>query len=122
MSAARWRTPEPACRRGVHPLMANLDQTMTSSAAPLTDAERRQRAIRRVAAIKGFYVHFAVFVIVMAGLLLVDALSSPGWWVQWVLLGWGIGVAAHAAAVWGHGSNLVADWEERKIKQLMDER
>lgn len=100
--------------------MQTMDHTLAPSA--LTEPERRERAIRRVAALKGFYIHLALYLAVNAGLLLVDALTGPRWWVQWIFLGWGIGVAAHALAVFGHASKVVADWEDRKIKQLMDER
>ena len=88
----------------------------------LTEAERRERAIRRVAAIKGFYIHLGIYLIVNAGLIVVDALTGPNWWVQWVFFGWGIGIVAHALAVFGRASKLVSDWEDRKIKQLMAER
>jgi len=108
--------------------MAHTDQTFgepiaTGANSPaLTRAERRARAVRRVAAIKGFYVHLAVYVVVNIGLLAVDALTGSDWWVHWVAFGWGIGVIAHAIAVFGRGSKLVTDWEDRKIKQLMAEQ
>jgi len=88
----------------------------------LTEGERRERAIRRVAAIKGFYTHLAIYLVVNIGLIVVDALAGPSWWVQWVLFGWGIGVAAHALAVFGRASKFVTEWEDRKIKQLMAEQ
>ena len=110
--------------------MAHIDQgfgapdaAAASTTSPvLTEAERRERAIRRVAAIKGFYVHLAVYLVVIAGLIVVDALTGSNWWVQWVIFGWGIGVAAHAVAVFGRASKYVSDWEDRKIKQLMAEQ
>jgi 2TM domain-containing protein len=108
--------------------MAHTDQafgepiTASPDVPVLTEAERRERAIRRVAAIKGFYVHFAVYVVVNIGLFVVDLLAGSDWWVQWVAFGWGIGVVAHAVAVFGRGSKFVADWEDRKIKQLMAEQ
>src|SRR5262249_44643154 len=108
--------------------MAQTDQGLsepiaTSPDVPaLTEAERRERAVRRVAAIKGFYVHLAAYLVVNIGLFIVNAVSDSGWWVQWVVLGWGIGVAAHALAVFGHGSKFVTEWEDRKIKQLMAEQ
>jgi hypothetical protein len=95
----------------------------TASNAPaLTEAERRERAIRRVAAIKGFYTHLGVYVVVNIGLLIVDVLTGPDWWVQWVAFGWGIGIVAHALAVFGRASRFVTEWEDRKIKQLMAEQ
>jgi hypothetical protein len=39
-----------------------------------------------------------------------------------VLLGWGIGILAHAIAVFGRTSQAIADWEEKKLRQFMDER
>lgn len=36
------------------------------------------------------------YVIVNSGLFLIDVMSGPGWWVQWVLGGWGIGLALSA--------------------------
>jgi hypothetical protein len=108
--------------------MAHTDQAFGEPIASspnvpaLTEAERRERAIRRVAAIKGFYVHLAVYVVVNIGLFVVDAFTGPNWWVQWVVFGWGIGVVAHAIAVFGRASKFVTEWEDRKIKQLMAEQ
>jgi hypothetical protein len=41
--------------------------------------------------------------------------------VLWVLFGWGIGVVAHAVAVFGRTPQAIADWEERKVRQLANE-
>jgi hypothetical protein len=93
-----------------------------SNSPALTEAERRERAIRRVAVIKGFYTHLGVYVVVNIGLFIVDVLTGPDWWVQWVVFGWGIGIVAHALAVFGRAARFVTEWEERKIKQLMAEQ
>jgi 2TM domain len=42
------------------------------------------------------------------------------WWVQWPFLGWGLGVALHAWAVYGTTPNFIAKWQLRKIKELKD--
>ena len=76
-------------------------------------------AKRQVAAIKGFYIHLAVFTAVLTLLLLLDLATGRGWWVHWVLMGWGIGIVAHALAVYGRTPRFVAEWEERKLRQLM---
>jgi fatty acid desaturase len=89
---------------------------------PPRDDERLAEARRRVAAIKGFCIHLIVFVAVIVSLTLLNAASGDPWWVQWVLLGWGIGVLAHALAVFGKGSKLVSEWEKRKIKELLEEK
>jgi predicted peroxiredoxin len=36
------------------------------------------------------------YVVVNAGLFVIDIMSGPGWWVQWVLAGWGIALALGA--------------------------
>jgi hypothetical protein len=79
------------------------------------------RVRRRVAAIKGFYIHGCVFTLVTLGLGAINFAAGGTWWAHWVVLGWGIGVLAHGVAVFGHGSKRMAEWEERKIKQLMQE-
>jgi hypothetical protein len=48
---------------------------------------------------------------------------SPGrWWVQWVMFGWGIGVASHAFSVFAYRGFFGAQWEERKVRELMEQR
>jgi fatty acid desaturase len=83
------------------------------------DRSRLKQAKRRLGAIKGFYIHLAVFTLVVAGLLAVDLATGGEWWVHWVLLGWGIGVVAHAIAVFGRLPRAVTEWEQRKLRQLM---
>ena len=87
---------------------------------PMSQEERLAQAKRRVAAIKGFYIHVFVFGVVILGLAIIDAATGGPWWVQWVFLGWGIGVLAHALFVFVGGSRFVADWEERKTRELID--
>ena len=91
----------------------------------MTEQTNLIRAQRKVAAIKGFYIHLCVFVLVMALLLAINAATGPQWWVQWPLLGWGIGIVAHAATVFGRSVSVVSNWETRKIaevKRRLDER
>ena len=89
---------------------------------PPPDAERLAHARRRVEALKGFYLHLFIFALVLAGLAIINAAAGGPWWVLWVLLGWGIGVLAHAFAVLGQGSRVIDDWEERKLKEFLDQR
>jgi hypothetical protein len=87
----------------------------------MDDQERYQRARQRVQQIKGFYIHLAVYVLVNSGLLLLDLITSPGaFWFYWPLLGWGIGLAAHAVSVFGLGTWFGPAWEEREIRKQMD--
>lgn len=86
-----------------------------------SDDEKLARARRRVAALKGFYIHLTVFVLVMAGLVIVNLLTGGPWWVLWALFGWGIGLLAHGLAVSTHISRAIANWEQRKLRQYLRE-
>jgi hypothetical protein len=101
---------------------ADLAPQAAATASADAEAERLHRARRRVAALKGFYVHLAVYLAVNAGLFVIDLMAGRDWWVQWVIFGWGIGIAAHALAVFGGTPRAIADWEERKVQQYMSER
>jgi hypothetical protein len=53
----------------------------------------------------GFKIHFGVYVAVNLLLLAVNLLTTPHLlWFYWPLIGWGIGVAAHGAAVYNSAS------------------
>ena len=87
----------------------------------MDETDRYQRARRRVRTIKGFYAHLIVYLIVNAGLLLINLFNQPGgWWFVWPLLGWGIAVVAHAVFAFGIGGWLGNDWEERQIRKIAE--
>ena len=79
-----------------------------------------QKAKERVEAIKGFYIHLTVYVVVNLILFSINMIVSPaGLWFFWPLMGWGVGLAIHALSVLGFGRWFSADWEEKKIAELM---
>jgi 2TM domain len=86
------------------------------------DYERYKRARKQVEEIKGFYVHLTVYILVMAGLIYINLRYSPQYlWFFWTLVSWGIGLLFHAMKVFSWFPFLNKDWEERKIKQYMEE-
>lgn len=87
-----------------------------------SEQERRERARQRVAEIKGFYTHLIIFIGVLAVLFAINVTSGGSWWIQWVFLGWGIGVAAHAFAIFGRTPGFISRWEKRKIEEYMNEQ
>ena len=86
----------------------------------MDDDPKLLAAKQHVAALKGFYIHAAIFALVMAGLLIANLVAGGPWWVQWPLLGWGIGLLGHAIAVFAPVQVFGKEWEERKIKEMMD--
>ena len=85
------------------------------------NGQKYQKAKERVQALKGFYIHLTVYVLVNVLLCTINLLASPGrLWFYWPLLGWGIAVALHALRVFGADRGLGAEWEEKKIAEMME--
>jgi hypothetical protein len=62
---------------------------MTSTNAPDLAAETasKRRALK---------IHAIVFVLVIALLAALDWYTAEPYWIHWVILGWGLGLALHA--------------------------
>ncbi|MBL4605566.1 MAG: 2TM domain-containing protein [Flavobacteriaceae bacterium] len=93
-----------------------------------------QRAKKRVEKLKGYYSHLAVFIIVNTiisitkivhdmddGKTLVEAFFRYDAFSLW--LWWGIGMLFHTYKVFGASLLFMnKDWEEKKIKEYMNEK
>jgi hypothetical protein len=78
-------------------------------------------AKKRVTDLKDFYTHFLIYIFVNAFLFIINLVTSPNTlWFYWPLLGWGIGVIAHAISVFGVFGFMDKSWEEKKIKEYID--
>ena len=94
----------------------------------ISQEESYDRAFKRVQKIKGFYVHFVVYVLVNIGLLVIKAKNvgqlDANFWT-WQTLNtaffWGIGLAIHGLSVFGKELFLGKDWEQKKLEQFMNE-
>ena len=90
------------------------------------EQERYNRALERVKKIKGFYTHLAVYVIVNIFLFMINFQSFNeffnfnDWRPFNTAFFWGIGLAIHWFSVFGPNLFLGKNWEEKKIKELMD--
>lgn len=84
--------------------------------------ERYQKAQKRVQAIKGFYTNLTTYVIIISCLVFINLKYTPEYiWFYWPMLGWGIGLLFHAFGVFKIIPFFGADWEEKKVKEIMDE-
>ena len=84
--------------------------------------ERYQKARKKVKEIKGFYVNLVCYVLVISFLTFINFKFSPDHlWFYWPMLGWGIGLLFHGIGVFNLVPFFGSDWEEKKIKELMDE-
>lgn len=90
------------------------------------------KAKKRVKAIKGFYIHLIVYVLVnifISGIVIFglmqngydfeQAFTNFGTYSTWLF--WGIGMFFHWLGVFGFKSlGFGAEWEEKKIKEMME--
>jgi 2TM domain len=80
---------------------------------------------KRVRRLRDFYVHAAIYAVVIGGIAVLNWIVNPTfWWVAFPAVVWGIGLAAHAVSVLFEDSLFGAAWEERKTRELLrrDER
>ena len=85
------------------------------------EGDRYEQARRRVREIRGFYLHLTIFIAINALLHVINFVTAPGvYWAFWPLIGWGIGLLAHGLATYRWMPFFGRDWEERKIRELID--
>ncbi|NNT72656.1 2TM domain-containing protein [Flavobacterium sp. IMCC34852] len=93
-------------------MMGNLDEI------------KYQEAVKRVKRIKGFYSHAAVYVVINIILLIVNTQNSTEGFFHWknfvTAMFWGIGLVAHGFSVFVPTMILGKNWEDKKIKELME--
>lgn len=91
--------------------------------------QKLARAKKRVEEIKGFYTHLTIYLVVNLFLLLVAMgflsgspiiIGMPDWAHFTTPFFWGIGLALHGFWVFNPKATFFKDWEERKIKEIME--
>ncbi len=81
------------------------------------------RAKEHVAELKKFYTNLSSYIFAILGLAALNYYQN-GWnhpWFLWAAFGWGIGIIFHALKAFNKNPFLSKDWEERKIKEFMEE-
>lgn len=80
------------------------------------------RAVERVEKLKEFYQNLASYVIVIPFLIFINLQFSPHFhWFWFPVFGWGFGVLMHGLDAFNYNIFLGKNWEEKKIKELMDQ-
>lgn len=82
-----------------------------------------EKAQKRVKEIKGFYSHLITYCLVIPGIIFVNLRFTPGfYWFWFSALGWGLGLFFHWLGIFGFRLlGFGKDWEERKIKEFMNQ-
>jgi uncharacterized integral membrane protein len=90
------------------------------------DQIQYEEAVKKVKKLKGFYTHAIVYVVINIMFVIVNIqnLGSGESYFQFknffTAFFWGIGLLAHGMATFVPYFILGKDWEERKIKELME--
>ncbi|AVR46105.1 histidine kinase [Christiangramia fulva] len=78
------------------------------------------RAREQVKKEKGFYGNLIAYLIVIPALAVFNYLTVDFVWVIFPAIGWGLGLALHAVQVFDWNPFLSKEWEERKIKEIIE--
>lgn len=83
---------------------------------------RIEKAKKRVQEIKAFYINLSCYCLVMPLLIFINLRFTPDYlWFFWSMSGWGIGLMFHAMQAFNFTPFMNGMWEERKIRQYMEE-
>ncbi|MGY8915413.1 MAG: 2TM domain-containing protein, partial [Flavobacteriales bacterium] len=85
------------------------------------DDKRYQKAKERVEAIKSFYGNLVSYCIVIPILVYINHRTTSFPWVIFPALGWGFGVIAHGMEAYGYNPIFGKSWEERKMREYMED-
>jgi hypothetical protein len=100
------------------PLLYKMNNTMYTE-----DLENSNyvKAVERVEKLKEFYQNLASYCLVIPFLIFINLRFSPGFhWFWFPIFGWGMGLAFHFLEVNNHNIFLGKNWEDKKIKEMMD--
>lgn len=85
--------------------------------------KRYKQAKKHVEELKVFYSHLVIYLLFIPIFIYLNLLSKAGFpWAIFPILGWGFGLASHAAETFNYNPFFGKDWEEKKIRQLMDKQ
>ncbi|HPF12360.1 MAG TPA: 2TM domain-containing protein [Flavobacteriaceae bacterium] len=101
------------------PLLTKKANVMNTQTQYISE-KRYERAKKQVENIKGFYIHFTIYLIMVPVFIYLNIISTSFPWAMFPIFGWGMGIAGHAFEAFNYNPILGRKWEERKIRELMD--
>ncbi|MEM7085753.1 MAG: 2TM domain-containing protein [Bacteroidota bacterium] len=102
------------------PLLTKSTATASVTQESYISGKKYDRAKKHVEELKGFYIHFAIYLIMVPVFIFLNFKSQGFPWAIFPIVGWGAGVSGHAMEVFNYNPFLGKNWEERKIRELMD--
>lgn len=105
------------------PMLTKAAQiTFAPKQSEMLEEKRYERAKKKVEDLKGFYIHFTIYAIMVPVFIYLNYISRAGIpWALFPILGWGWGVVNHASETFGWSPILNKNWEKRKLKRLMED-
>jgi sensor histidine kinase YesM len=85
----------------------------------LRQEEALLRARKRVKEMRSWYMSAMLYVVVIPFLWIINVLTGGPFWAHWPTLGWGFGLTVHGLSVFAGRSFFGAEWEEKKVDELM---
>ncbi|MFC7357551.1 2TM domain-containing protein [Jejudonia soesokkakensis] len=102
------------------PMLTKETLLMNTQDSYISD-KKYELAKEHVDKLKGFYVHLTIYLLFVPFFIWLNFKSGTGFpWAIFPIGGWGLGVAGHAAETFNWNPFFGKDWEERKIRELMD--
>ena len=102
------------------PMLTKQIGSMETQKAYIED-KRYEKAKERVQEIKGFFGNLLAYCIVIPFLAWINYRTTDFPWVLFPALGWGIGLVTHGMEAYGYNPLWGRRWEERKIKEFMEQ-
>jgi transcriptional regulator with XRE-family HTH domain len=105
-------------------LAAALDVGLDDLRGAITSPEARDEAERiaqaQVRDLRDFHVHALQYAVVIAGLLVLNLMTSPGTlWSAYAAAAWGLGLMVHGLSVFGVFGPFGEDWERRQVARRL---
>lgn len=101
--------------------MLTMQQPMREVQESFIADKKYNMAKEKMEKIKGFYVHFTIYCIMVPVFIWLNVISGSFPWALFPIVGWGLGIAGHASDAFGWSPLFNKSWEERKIRDLMDD-
>lgn len=122
----RLERGQPGSLESMNALAAVFEIDLDRLKEPAMDTQRSDLppdealALAHVRKVKAFYVNLTTYVVVISGLAAINLISFPQYlWFIWPALGWGLGIASQALAVFGAVPFLNGDWERRQVEKYL---
>ena len=102
------------------PLLTEMEQRTIQTQETYISGKKYERAKKHVEELKGFYIHLTIYLMMVPVFIYLNFQSQGFPWAIFPIVGWGAGISGHAMEVFNYNPLLGKNWEERKIRKMME--